>query len=544
MQLSTTRETPESARFPYKWIVAIVVMFGAFMSILDQTIVNIALPQLQHTFRADLSSVQWVLTAYILTQGIMTPTTAFFVARLGTRRFYILALALFTVGSVLCGLAPSLPLLIVFRLFQAIGGASLFPLATTMLYQEFPVSQRGLASGLLAIAALLGPAIGPTLGGYFIAYLNWSWIFFINLPVGVLGVVLALLLLRPGQPVSSARFDVFGFGLSAFGLSAILFAFSSSQGLGWTSLPVLVALVSGGLALAGFALVEWSRAHAHRQVLVELSLFANKPFLVSSLANMLITFAFFGSLFLFPIYLQNLRGLNAFQTGLFLLPQAGASLVAALLGGRLVDRFGVRVVVLPGLVLLALSFWQLTPISLTTSYVWLQVLFLLRGIGLGLIVQPMTVSALSTVPAKLTAQATSLFSVIRFISTSLGIAVLATLVQAQTVAHLSALGRQTPLAQAQSSLLALQTAFWFIVPVLLAAIVMVCLIPARKPGQDQPPRRWRHQKAACLNSLETSTPLASTQVERLSPVRPAPLALMQTQNWLSARLAPLALGQA
>src|SRR5258708_2731107 len=155
---ATTSGALETTRLPYKWIVAIVVMFGAFMSILDQTIVNIALPQLQRTFGTDLSHVQWVLTGYILTQGIMTPTTAYFVTRLGSKRFYMLALALFTVSSALCGLAPSLPLLIVFRILQAIGGASLFPLATTMLYNEFPLSQRGLASGFLAIAALLGPA--------------------------------------------------------------------------------------------------------------------------------------------------------------------------------------------------------------------------------------------------------------------------------------------------------------------------------------------------------------------------------------------------
>jgi EmrB/QacA subfamily drug resistance transporter len=478
-----------SPRLPYKWMVTIVVMVGAFMSILDQTIVTIALPQLQQTFGTDLSHVQWVLTAYILTQAILTPTTAYFVMRLGTRRFYILALALFTASSAFCGLAPSLPLLILFRILQAIGGASLFPLATTMLYNEFPVSQRGVASSLLAIAALLGPAVGPTLGGYFVAYTSWHWIFFINLPVGLLGIVLALLLLRKGQPVSTARFDAFGFGLSAFGLSAFLFALSSAQGLGWTSLPVLVALVGGGLSLAGFVLVERSRARSHQQVLVDLSLLANKPFLLSSLATMLITFAFFGSLFLFPLYLQNLRGLNAFQTGLLLLPQAGISLVVALVGGRLVDRFGVRVVVLPGLVVLVVSFWQLTPISLSTSYAWLQVLFLLRGIGLGLIVQPMTVSALSTVPRDLTAQATSLLSVIRFISTSLGIAVLATLVQAQTAAHLSTLSGRAPLAlaQAQISLLALQDAFWVILPVLLAAIVVVCLIPTRQPAPHQRP---------------------------------------------------------
>jgi DHA2 family multidrug resistance protein len=460
-------------------------MFGAFMSILDQTIVNIALPHLQSTFGTDLSSVQWVLTAYTLTQGVVTPTTAYFVARLGTKYFYILGLALFLVGSVLCGLATSLPLLIVFRILQAVGGASLFPLATTMLYNEFPLNQRGMASGLLAIAALLGPAIGPSLGGYFVAYMNWQWIFFINIPIGLLGIVLALFLLRKGNPGSTTHFDSPGFLLAAAGLASVLYGLSATQGFGWGSVQVLTTLIGGLLLLVGFVLVEWSRAHRHKQPLVDVRLFTNRPFLISSIANVLITFAFFGGLFIFPLYLQNLRGMNAFQAGLFLLPQAGASLVMALIGGRLVDRFGVRAVMLPGLLLLVLASWQMTALSLSTDYTWLQVLFILRGMALGLIVQPLTVSALSAVPPQQTAQATTLFSVIRFVSTSLGIAVLATLVQTQTAAHLREQAglAASPLAHAQSFVQGIQDAFWFTLPVLLASIVAVCFVNTRKSAQ-------------------------------------------------------------
>ena len=188
--------TAQSGGVAYKWIVALVVIFGAFMSILDQTIVNIAIPRLQNAFGADLNGVQWVLTAYILTQGVVTPTTAFFANRLGSKRFYVLSLSLFTLGSALCGLAWSLPILITFRIIQGIGGAFLFPLAITLLYREFPPNQRGLASGIFGIAALLAPAVGPTLGGYIVTYADWPLIFFINVPIGILGVILALFLLR------------------------------------------------------------------------------------------------------------------------------------------------------------------------------------------------------------------------------------------------------------------------------------------------------------------------------------------------------------
>src|SRR6266516_4568410 len=413
--------TAQSGGVAYKWIVALVVIFGAFMRILDQTIVNIAIPRLQSAFGADLNGVQWVLTAYILTQGVVTPTTAFFTNRVGIKRFYVLSLSLFTLGSALCGLAWSLPILITFRIIQGIGGAFLFPVAITLLYQEFPPNQRGLASGIFGIAALLAPAVGPTLGGYIVTYADWPLIFFINV-----------------------------------------------------------------------------------------------PYLTSNIANVLITFAFFGGLFIFPVYLQNLRGLSAFQAGLLLLPQAFASIISALIGGRIVDRVGVRVVVIPGLVVLAFTLWQFTFLTLDTPYIWLQGMFVLRGIALGLIIQPLNVSALSDINPRRFAQASSLYTVMRFVSTSLGIAVLATLVQTQAKIHYSHLAELVTsasppgqlvtrlqqyfftqgiplqntraaaiqevirLVQRQGYMLALQDAFWLTLIVILVAVVAAFFIRSRR----------------------------------------------------------------
>ncbi|HEV2656834.1 MAG TPA: DHA2 family efflux MFS transporter permease subunit, partial [Ktedonobacteraceae bacterium] len=235
--------TTQTGGVAYKWIVALVVIFGAFMSILDQTIVNIAIPRLQNAFGADLNGVQWVLTAYILTQGVVTPTTAFFVNRLGSKRFYVLSLSLFTLGSALCGLAWSLPILITFRIIQGIGGAFLFPLAITLLYREFPPNQRGLASGIFGIAALLAPAVGPTLGGYIVTYADWPLIFFINVPIGILGVLLAFFLLREVREEGRSSFDVAGFALVALGLASVLYALSDASTDCWSSTKVLACLI-------------------------------------------------------------------------------------------------------------------------------------------------------------------------------------------------------------------------------------------------------------------------------------------------------------
>jgi DHA2 family multidrug resistance protein len=512
----TAAPLPRGARLPYKWIVTLVVIFGAFMSILDQTIVNIALPRLQNALGADLSGVQWVLTAYILTQGVVTPTTPFFADRLGTKRFYVLALAVFTAGSALCGLAWSLPALIIFRVVQGVGGAALFPLAITMLYREFPAHQRGLASGVLGIAALLAPAVGPTLGGYFVTYGNWQLIFFVNVPIGLVGILLAVMLLREARAETRTPFDVAGFVLAATGLAAVLYALSDASTDGWASGKVLGFLFGGLILLGFFVFVELDRARRARQPLLDLRLFANGPFLSSNITNALITFAFFGGLFLFPIYLQNLRGLNAFQAGLLLLPQAFASIISALIAGRVVDRFGVRVVVIPGLILMAFATWQLSYLTLFTPYGWLQVLFVIRGLGLGMIIQPLSVSAVSDIHPRMFAQASTLYTVVRFVSTSLGIAVLATLVQTQATIHFGHLTEQVTadsplgqwasrlqshfvqhgassidawaaalqevarLVQRQGYMLAIQDAFWLVLFVLIASLISACFIRMRK----------------------------------------------------------------
>src|SRR5436190_8317350 len=209
--------SPKGQRLPYKWILAMVTILGVFMSILDQTIVNIAIPRLQTAFGADIHSVQWVLTAYILAQGVATPTAAFFADTLGIKRFYIISLIAFTLGSALCGLAWSLPILITFRVIQGLGGAALFPLSITLMFREFPPQERGIAMGIFGVPALLAPALGPTLGGYLVTYAGWQLIFYINVPVGIVACILASIFLRESRPEAHLSFDFLGFVFAATG---------------------------------------------------------------------------------------------------------------------------------------------------------------------------------------------------------------------------------------------------------------------------------------------------------------------------------------
>ena len=435
----------------YKWVIMIVIIFGLFMTVLDSTIVNIAIPRLQNAFGADLNSVQWVITVYTLAQGVATPLTAFFAGRIGTKRFYILSLTAFTIGSFLCGLSWSLPILILFRVLQGLGGAFLFPLSITLLYREFPPNERGLASGILGIPILLAPALGPTLGGYIVTFASWQLIFFVNVPIGIVGVLMAIFLMRDFRPDVRMSFDLPGFLLSAGGLAAVLYSLSDASTDGWGSGKVLGLLIGGLLALVLFVIVEIRTANRGGQPLLDLRVFRNASFTAANIASVFVAIGLFGGLFLMPLYLQNLRGLSAFQAGLLLLPQAFASMVGVVVGGRLVDRIGVRAVVIPGLILLTISTWLLTSLSLTTTYGALQWALVLRGLGFGLAFQPLLVAALAEIAPRDLASASSINTVVRFISQSLGIAILATLVQGQTKVHYTHLAEQittsSPLAQ-------------------------------------------------------------------------------------------------
>ena len=511
----------------YKWIVAIVVILGAFMSVLDQTVVNIAIPSLQNAFGADIHTVQWVVTAYLLTQGAMTPTAPYLANNFGIKRSYILSLIAFTLGSLLCGLSWSLPLLILFRVLQGLGGAILLPLSFTMIFREFPPEERGLALGTLGVPTLLAPALGPILGGYFVTFVSWRVIFFINIPIGIVAMILAALFLREARAEERSRFDLPGFITAAYGLAALLYAFSESTTSGWGSTKVLGFLLSGALSLIAFIAIEITKANRGVQPLLDLRLFANRSFAAGNIGLVFVIFGLFGSFFLLPIYLQVLRGQSAFQAGLILLPQALAAMVSVILGGRLVDRIGVRAVVIPGLLLLAFADWQLTFITLNSPFWWLQMLLVLLGLALGLTGQPLVVAALADIrEAQQIAEASTITTVTRSVGASMGIAILATFVQTQTKVHFTHLAEQVTASstigqllprlqglfmlhgadaqsarsaalqliarflQRQSYLLAIQEAFFLIIGLVVLAIVATLFVKERRrsaPSSEELP---------------------------------------------------------
>ena len=281
---------------PYKWIVATVVIFGVFMVLLDTTIVNIAIPRLQTAFGAGLTDVDWVASGYTLAEGIGIPLTPFFSGLLGNKRFYLLILTLFTIGSALCGLAWSLTALIAFRILQGLAGASMLPMSITLLYSEFPPEERGIALGALGFPLLLAPALGPSVGGYIVTFVDWQVLFYINVPVGILGFFMASLFLRDTQPEGGrpSSFDFVGFLFSSMGLGSIIYALDKAGTNGWSSLTVLAFMLLGLGSLGTFVVVELSTINRGKQPLLDLRIFRIGSFTGGCIAMMTIIFALFG----------------------------------------------------------------------------------------------------------------------------------------------------------------------------------------------------------------------------------------------------------
>jgi DHA2 family multidrug resistance protein len=506
----------------YKWIVAMVVVFGIFMSILDTTIVNNAISRLQTAFGASLSDVDWVSTSYTLTEGVSTPLSPFLQSLQGTKRFYLFVITFFTLGSALCGLAWSLPALITFRIVQGLGGACMLPLSLSMIYTEFPPEERGGAMGVLGIPILLAPALGPTIGGYVVTYSGWQLIFYINVPIGIIGFFMALFLLRNTAPQRGVRFDLPGFIFSTIGLVALLYALDDAGTDGWGSSKVIGFLILGGVTLAFFVVIELLTIQSGKQPLLDLRVFGNLSFSGGSVGVIAITMALFGGLYLVPIYLQGLRGLSAYESGVQLLPQAFASVVALVIAGRLSDKVGVKWVAVPGLLILSYALWRMSFLSLNTPYATIQWLLILRGFGLGLCSQTVTQAALSAIRGKQVAQASSINSLLRSVASAIGVATMTTLVSNRRsfhyvrlaeqvtatsasgkmllaeiqnfVAHGVSLAKAKALAvmlmykqvYAQAFMLAVNDAFLFTMGIAFVAILVVLFLLRNRPPANQP----------------------------------------------------------
>ncbi|MDT3699292.1 MAG: DHA2 family efflux MFS transporter permease subunit [Thermincola sp.] len=409
----------------YKWLALGVVVIGTFMAILDTSIVNIAIPKMMNVFGVSTDEIKWVLTAYMLTMGAVIPLTGYLGDRFGTKKVYIWALISFTAGSALCGFAWSNSAMIAARIIQAIGGGMIMPVSMSILYQVVPQEERGMALGIWGIAAMAAPAIGPTLSGYIVEHLDWRLIFTINIPVGVIGVILTGIILEEFPKRPTKGFDYLGFLSCTAGLGCILYVLGEGSAIDWSQFSNVFLILIGVFSLILFVANELT----HEDPLLDLRLLKIWPFTLSILISGAINIAMFGGIFLLPLYLQNLQGYSAMQTGVLLFPSAVATGITMPIGGRLFDKVGAKPVVIPGLILMTLSTYFLSEISLETSPNVIILLTVVRGIGMGLAMMPSSTQGMNAIPRHLVGRASALSNVIRQVAGSLGITILTTVMQ-------------------------------------------------------------------------------------------------------------------
>jgi DHA2 family multidrug resistance protein len=430
---------PDTGRLAYKWKVLISVVFGIFMVILDTTVVNVAFRTLQQELGVSLNDSQWIISVYVLALGICTPLAGFLGDRFGIKRMFVGGLAIFVAGSFLCGIAPNLWLLVLARALQGAGGGVALPLGTALLFRTFPPHEQGTALGIFGIALVVAPALGPILGGWLVDQGHWRWIFFINVPVGVLGVFLGARWLRELPSARKPRLDGAGLVTSVVGFGAVLYAASISADLGWSSPTVLLWFLFGAAVLSFYALTQLYTAP---DPLLNLRLFHKPVFLTASLVGYVSVVALFGAEFLMPLYLQALRGYTALQTGFILLPLAIAAGITMPIAGRLYDRVGARPLVTIGFIVLAVNTWQLSRLEANTPIAWIAFLLLLRGLALGLTVQTTFVTALSVVPIREIAGGSALTNSTRQVAQALAVAVLATVLTSTLSPEIKAVSAQ------------------------------------------------------------------------------------------------------
>lgn len=409
--------------FDQRWLALGVTTIGSFMSILDSTIVNIALPSILRDFHADIRDGQLVLTIYLLALAVVIPLSGFLAERIGMKRLYIITLICFTAGSLLCGLAWNLPSLIVFRVLQGLGGGMLQPLGMAIVFTLITPLERGRFMSVLGLPMLLAPIMGPTLGGYLVEYASWRTIFLINLPIGLLNLGLALWLLKETPRRLEARLDVPGFVLALFAFPAILLALSAGEERGWTSPTVLGLFAIGVVALVAFIRVELRQ----RQPLLQLRLFAQPIFRLAMVINFVTQFSLFGMQFVLPLMLQQVHRLGAAQTGLLLFPSGIVAFLAMNLSGRIYNRVGPRPLALSGLSVLLVTMVLLSRITPGTSLTLIGVLASLRGLAMGLCNIPVQTAAFNTVAREDMTRATAITNVLFRIFGAASTAVLTTI---------------------------------------------------------------------------------------------------------------------
>jgi EmrB/QacA subfamily drug resistance transporter len=477
-------------------VVAGVVVLGTIMSILDTTVVNVAINTLAAKFHTTLPTIQWVATGYTLALATVIPLTGWIADRFGTKRLYMISIALFVIGSSLSGLAWSSTSIIVFRVLQGLGGGMIMPAGMTILTRAAGPHRIGRVMSIMGVPMLLGPILGPILGGWLVADVSWRWIFFINAPIGIVALISSFRVLPRDVPAHEERLNVVDLLLVSPGLALVIYGLAETNSSGGFGSPkVLIPLIAGLALISAFV---WHALRV-RDPLIDLRLFKDRTFTTSSITLVLVAISVFGSFLLLPLYFQAVRGESALQSGLLLAPQGLGAMIAMPLAGQLADRTGAGRIVPFGLIAVALSVLGLTQVGARTSYVMLSAELFVFGVGMGFTMMPVFTGAMQSIRGPAVARASTALNILQQTGASIGTAVLSVLLASALSSKLgSAHGTIGATAAVPASVrahlappmaAAFGQTFWWALGLLVVAFIGSLALPKRKPevGSDEQP---------------------------------------------------------
>ena len=469
---------------PHVWRISIVVIIGAIMSILDTTIVNVALESLSRDLHTSLSNIQWVATGYLLALAAVIPVSGWAAEKVGARRLWIISVVLFTLGSALCGLAWSSGSLIAFRVLQGIGGGMIMPIGQMVLARAAGPQQMGRVMGVIGVPMILAPVFGPTLGGLILEHLGWRWIFYVNLPIGAIGIALALRLLPAVEQRSAPAFDKVGFVQLATGVPLLTYGLAEIGQLGGITHPGAF-----GPILAGLALIVAFVFHALRvpEPLLNVRLLANRAFRAASLTTFALGAGLFGAMIIMPLYFQIVRGEDAVHTGLLLIPQGIGAAIAMPLAGRAADRVGGGRVAVVGLLVSLVATIPFATIGASTSYWLIGGAMVARGFGIGMTMMPAMSAAYAALRPSDIRHATPQLNVIQRVGGSIGTAILTVVLQNGITHEVKTVGRgASPAERVGVVATAFAHTYWWVF-----AVTAVALLPAVLLARAESQRRRR-----------------------------------------------------
>ncbi|HDM8887894.1 DHA2 family efflux MFS transporter permease subunit [Staphylococcus aureus] len=412
------------------------LLFGMFIAILNQTLLNVALPKINTEFNISASTGQWLMTGFMLVNGILIPITAYLFNKYSYRKLFLVALVLFTIGSLICAISMNFPIMMVGRVLQAIGAGVLMPLGSIVIITIYPPEKRGAAMGTMGIAMILAPAIGPTLSGYIVQNYHWNVMFYGMFIIGIIAILVGFIWFKLYQYTTNPKADIPGIIFSTIGFGALLYGFSEAGNKGWGSVEIETMFAIGIIFIILFVIRELRM----KAPMLNLEVLKFPTFTLTTVINMVVMMSLYGGMILLPIYLQNLRGFSALDSGLLLLP---GSLIMGLLGpfaGKLLDTIGLKPLAIFGIAVMTYATWELTKLNMDTPYMTIMGIYVLRSFGMAFIMMPMVTAAINALPGRLASHGNAFLNTMRQLAGSIGTAILVTVMTTQTTQHLSAFG--------------------------------------------------------------------------------------------------------